>query len=255
MKIKGFLKLLRKGAFRPGKAMKFLRDFKAWQQSADPEWIADPGEFKPMLKDISEAAGSARGHYFLQDIWASQRVFKLSPSVHVDVGSRIDGFVAAVCSFCPEVRYVDIRPLESGVPNLVGVSGNICQLPMESGSVQSLSSLHVIEHIGLGRYGDPLDTDGWKKGLMELERVLAPGGQLLLGTPVGRQRVVFHAHRVFSPDQIIQALPGLRLEEFAYIPSNSADHWVDDADPASLPAMEYGCGLFRFTRPVTDPTP
>ncbi|CAI8271842.1 MAG: Uncharacterised protein [Gammaproteobacteria bacterium] len=250
--LRGFcnrLKLFGKFFSRPGDVIWFLRSLKKWQRSASEEWRASWSEVKPMLKDRSDTAGSARGHYFLQDIWAAQRVMAFRPDEHVDVGSRVDGFVAHTVSFCPKVTYVDIRPIATGVANLFGVEGTVCDLPYKDGSVRSLSCLHVIEHIGLGRYGDPMDPDGWLKGLSELQRALAPGGQLLLGTPCGRSRVVFHAHRVFDPVQIIDAMPDLGLEEFAYIRDGNATEWVDAAKPEDVNGLDYACGLFRFSKP------
>lgn len=248
-KIRNVLKLFGKFFSRPGDAIYFLKSYVEWQRRAQPEWKADLGEIKSYMKDRHDAAGSARGHYFLQDIWAAQRVFANSPKEHVDVGSRVDGFVAHVASFCP-VKYVDIREMETGVPGLKGIEGTVCTLPFTDKSIASLSCLHVIEHIGLGRYGDPVDPEGWKIGLSELQRVLMPGGTLLVGTPCGRQRVVFHAHRVFSPTMIIESMPELELVEFSLIPDGRATAWIENADIEHACSLEYGCGLFVFRRPI-----
>ena len=78
------------------------------------------------------------------------------------------------------------------------VQGDMCRLDgFETGSVDSLSCLHTIEHVGLGRYGDPIDPEGWVVAVRELARILAPGGRLYLGTPIGRERVCFNSERVF----------------------------------------------------------
>lgn len=232
---------------QPSEALWFLRCYQAWQQKAPKEWQADLNELRPMLGDRHSSAGSARGHYFLQDIWAAQHVYKYQAGKHVDVASRLDGFVGHVLSFCP-VEYVDIRPLTAEVPGLSWVSGSICELPFPDRSVTSLSCLHVIEHIGLGRYGDPVDPESWTIALAELSRVLAPGGQLLIGTPCGRPRTIFHAHRIFSPEHIISALPDLRLVEFSIIADDSASGWVELKNVSEVRDLDYGCGLFRFTR-------
>jgi len=247
--VRQLLKLAGRFATRPADVLWFWRTYRRWQQTAPPEWRARLAELKPMLDDRRDSAGTAKGHYFLQDLWAAQRVCRFAPAEHIDVGSRVDGFVAHVASFCP-VRYVDIRPLTTGVPGLTGLQGSVCQLPFADRSVRSLSCLHVIEHIGLGRYGDPLDPDGWLKGLAELQRVLAPGGQLLMGTPCGRPRVVFHAHRVFDPTQIVTALPALRLQEFSLIRDGVATGWQEQVPLTAAQGLDYGCGLFVFTRPA-----
>ena len=57
-----------------------------------------------------QPAGAASGHYFHQDLLVARDVFARNPTRHIDVGSRVDGFVAHVASF-REIEVVDIRPL------------------------------------------------------------------------------------------------------------------------------------------------
>lgn len=200
----------------------------------------------PCLDDRGDSAGSASGHYFHQDLWAARKVHASGVAEHVDVGSRVDGFVAHVAVFI-DVLYVDLRPLEArGHPHIKARVGTVLALPFEDRSVRSLSCLHVIEHIGLGRYGDPLDPDGSLKALAELQRVVAPGGDLYLGVPIGRERVCFNAHRVLSPRTVIAALGELTLVEFSAV--DDRGDLVRDARPEDFDRADFSCGLFHFTR-------
>jgi SAM-dependent methyltransferase len=246
-KIENYIKLFGILIRSPRDYKRQMRYLRLWQESASPEWIAQPEDFYFVSRDGDKPAGQARGHYFLQDLWAAQRVYALNPKLHVDVGSRVDGFVSHVASFAP-VEYVDIRKLECAVPNLRSKVGMIHDLPYPSHSLVSLSCLHVIEHIGLGRYGDPINPDGWIAGLKELQRVLAPNGQLLLSTPCGRQRVEFNAHRIFHATRIVEKLDELDLIEFSFIPNNKATAWIENHSLAIDGKIDYGCGLFRLTR-------
>jgi SAM-dependent methyltransferase len=192
-------------------------------------------------------AGSLTFHYFHQDLWAAEYLYARGIRSHVDAGSRVDGFIAHILPFC-DVTYVDIRPLDLQHERFRFRRGSLTALPFADGSVVSLSCLHVIEHVGLGRYGDPVDPDGYVAAARELARVLAPGGTLLLSTPVGRERVCFDAHRVFDPSTIADALAGLRLDAFSLIDDANRMHTPSSFDAAR--DCEYGCGLFVFSKPA-----
>lgn len=196
-------------------------------------------------------AGSLDSHYFLQDLWAARRLYQANVRAHVDVGSRVDGFVSHLLTFA-HVTYVDLRPLTIEIDNLDIRRGSILELPFRDQAVASLSCLHVLEHIGLGRYGDPVNPDAYRLAAAELSRVLTVGGEMILSVPVGRERLCFDAHRIFYPETIVELFPELRLVEFGVIP--------DTGSQILLPAgfeiarqQQYGCGLFVFVRPPVRP--
>jgi SAM-dependent methyltransferase len=200
----------------------------------------------PILSDFDARAGQARGHYFFQDLWAAQKIFQRRPTLHLDVGSRIDGFIAHLLTFM-SVTILDVRPLESNVAGLTFVQGDATSLRgFGDGSVDSLSSLHAIEHFGLGRYGDPIDPDGWHKALLSLQRVLRVGGRLYVAVPAGRERLCFNAHRIFSPRRIIDTLADLKLVSFSGVDDDGA--FLKSPTFDDLEACVYGCGLFEFTK-------
>ena len=185
-------------------------------------------------------------HYFHQDVWAANRVADLRPAQHVDVASRVDyvGFLTAIT----EVVFVDIRRLDVDIERLTSIEGSLLALPFADRSLQSVSCLHVVEHVGLGRYGDPLDPDGSRKAIAELQRVVAPGGQLLFSGPVGRPRVVFNAHRIHDPRRLAEWFDELRLEEFSGVDDRGRFKRHRELD--ELAGQDYACGLFRFVRPA-----
>lgn len=199
--------------------------------------------------DRFQGAGSAIGHYFHQDLWAARYIFESGVKKHVDVGSSIEGFVAHVLPFC-HVTYVDIRQLSARVHGLEFKQGSILDLPFGDNSVISLSCLHVIEHIGLGRYGDPVSCDGHQLAAKELSRVLAPSGTLLLGTPVGRQRLCFDAHRIFDPQTVVDMFSGLCLDEFSLIDDRGLGISIGVTFDSAR-RCEYACGLFRFSKSLS----
>jgi FkbM family methyltransferase len=204
----------------------------------------------PQLGDWREVH-ELDAHYFHQDTWAANRIAELRPGGHVDVGSRIDlvGFLTAVT----EVTFVDIRPLEVDIERLTCVAGSILELPFADRSLESVSCLHVAEHIGLGRYGDPLDPAGSLKAMAELQRVVAPGGHLLFSGPIGRPRVCFNAHRIHDPVAILEHFAELELVEFAVV--DDSGRFTRHRDPAAYRDLTYGCGMFLLRRPQTAAAP
>jgi SAM-dependent methyltransferase len=210
-----------------------------------PFAISAPDIF-PVLTDFVANAGQASGHYFFQDLWAARKIFERRSTQHVDIGSRIDGFVAHLLTFMP-VTVLDIRPLNSNVSGLTFVQTDAMSLSaLQDDSVDSLSSLHAIEHFGLGRYGDPIDPTSWQKALFSLQRVLKCGGRLYLSVPVGRERLCFNAHRIFSPRRIVDTLAALKLVSLSGI--NDKGEFLEHPTLDDFEACACGCALFEFTK-------
>jgi SAM-dependent methyltransferase len=219
----------------------FFRDLRRYERMPHAEKISRR-DLYPCPRERT-ATTAFDTHYFYQDIWAFRKIHASGAPAHVDVGSKVDyvGFLSAIT----RVTFIDIRPLVTDLPNLDSKSGSILEMPYADNSIPSLSCLHVAEHIGLGRYGDPLDPLGTVKACAELRRVLAPGGNLYFGLPVGRPRVCFNAHRIHSPDQIIEYFSGLKLLEFSLI---DGGHLLLNVEPVRARDLKYGCGLFHFTK-------
>ena len=184
-------------------------------------------------------------HYFYVNGWAMRRVTATGPRLHVDIASQVifSNLLGAVLP----VVFVDYRRLEAKLTGVQCMGGNLLGLPFASNSIESLSCLHIIEHIGLGRYGDPLNPYGSKIALQELSRVLAPAGNLYLATPVGQPRLCFNAHRIHATETIRELLSELELVEFSGIHDNG--NYVEKAELATFRNSHYACGLFWFRKP------
>lgn len=197
--------------------LRYVRDRRSFRAMASPGALPWGREL-PMFEERHEAAGSA-GAYFFQDQIAARWVHEGRPVRHVDIGSRIDGFIGHLTVF-REVEVMDLRPMPIAIPGVRFHQFDLMQeIPAEwVEATDSLSCLHTIEHFGLGRYGDQLDPDGHLKGLAQLKRMVASGGRLILSTPVGHERVEFNAHRVFSPATMLSWFAdGWTIEKSAVI--------------------------------------
>lgn len=220
----------------------YLRDLKQYSKMEGAERI----NFIDTLPCLHNKTSTTRfdKHYFYQDIWALKRIRESKPDYHVDVGSKIY-FVGFLTVFT-KVTFIDIRPLITNLENFESKKGSILSLPYENNSVRSLSCLHVAEHIGLGRYGDPLDPKGTKKAARELSRVLALGGNLFFSVPIGKPRVCFNAHRIHSTQQIFGYFSDLKLVELSGV--DDEGNFVRNIKRTILDSCSYGCGFFWFTK-------
>lgn len=185
-------------------------------------------------------------HYVYHTAWAMRRLVAALPAEHVDISSSL--YFVALASAIVRVRHFDYRPPALRLDNLDCGSADLLELPFESGSIRSLSCMHVIEHVGLGRYGDPLDAYGDVKSAGELQRVLAPGGRLFVVVPVGRSRVCFNAHRIYTFGMVCDLFPELVLEEHSLVPDDPGSDLVVNADSRLFDSQSYGCGCFLFAR-------
>jgi len=231
----------------------FVRDYAELRRQQKLSTVQFPfGELYPCLDTRQASAGTAKGHYFHQDLLVARRIFANAPRLHVDVGSRIDGFVAHVASF-RTIEVFDVRPLHSTISNVRFRQADM-MAPLDSalsGYSDSVSCLHALEHFGLGRYGDTVDYEGYLKGLANLTDVLATGGKLYLSVPIGPQRIEFNAHRVFSVGYLLSLVSAFRIEAFSYVDDRGDLHenaeLAADAVAANFDCR-YGCGILELTK-------
>lgn len=178
--------------------------------------------------------------YYLQGTWCAKKIFENKPARHYDIGSQAL-MVGIISQFTPTIM-VDIRPLSVSLPGLDFTKGSITALPFRDSSIASLSSICVIEHIGLGRYGDPLDQFGTEKAVKELVRVIAPGGNLYISVPIDSEnKVNFNAHRTFTREYVLQLFSKLTLKEEKYIYGKNLEKSYDRS-------RGFGTGLYHFCK-------
>jgi hypothetical protein len=206
----------------------------------------------PILSDYTDVAGTAKGHYFHQDLLVAQFVYLSNPTRHIDIGSRIDGFVAHIASY-RKIEVMDVRDLNNtGHRNIVFLKSDL----MDNKDIQpditdSISCLHAIEHFGLGRYGDNIDPDGHIKGFNNILKMLNKNGILYISFPIGKSnQVCFNAHRIFSPKDIFNWSKGdseLQLMRFDYV-DDSGDIHINVDLTNNIIEVNYGCGIYTFKK-------
>jgi len=217
----------------------------------DPYW--QNISLYPIVDERFASSGTVKGHYFHQDLVIAQRIYIANPDIHLDVGSRVDGFVAHVASF-RKIEVIDIRKPPSGTQNIKFIQHDIMKEPPHKliEYCDSLSCLHALEHFGLGRYGDDISPYGYSIGLSNLTQLLKPGGTFYFSVPIGPNRIEFNAHRVFSIEYLLQLFNGVfEIKDFSYIVDNgnyNNNISLDNNNILSNYNCEYGCGIFILTK-------
>ena len=189
-------------------------------------------------------------HYVYHTSWAARVVKEINPTKHIDISSSLY-FCGLVSAFVP-VDFYDYRPADLRLSNLKTQPGDLQNLPFESKSVESISCMHTIEHVGLGRYGDPVDPEGDIKAVKELKRVVKSGGTLMLVMPIGKTaRIEYNAHRIYSYDLVNEMVVDdeFYLNEFAFIPQRDEEGgMIRNAKKEDVGDAYYACGCFWFKR-------
>lgn len=209
-------------------------------------------ELKPCLFDWYEEGGTTKSEYFWQDLLVARMIFAAKPEKHVDIGSRVDGFVAHVASF-REIEVFDVRPISTQIPGIIFKQANLMEPMVGMASYcDSLSCLHALEHFGLGRYGDPIDAKGFEHGLVSMASLLKNDGIFYLSIPIGIERVEFNANHVFDPRVIVGLADksSLKLTGLTTIKQGGRVEVLslNKLELADLANQQYSLGIFTFVK-------
>lgn len=226
----------------------YTRDLVLFSRRAgdDPRITLNALDFVPCLDEASSQV-TYNHRYLLHVGWAARVLAETLPAEHVDIGSC--SYFVTIASAFLSLKSYDIRPMDIPLSGMQTGVADLCSLPFANGGLKSVSCMHALEHVGLGRYGDPIDPWGDVKAAQELSRVLAPGGNLLIVLPVGRPKVAFNAHRIYSFQHVTDTLfAGLRLKEFSFVPGELPYRFLKNADPAITADEDEGAGCFWFSK-------
>ncbi len=225
---------------------KELDTFRASEAKTKSRFPLREEDLYPCLHDNTPYTAFDR-HYVFHVAWACRIVQTINPAVHIDFSSSLY-FCSTVSAFVP-TKFYDFRPAKLNLSGLDSLEGDLTKISFPDNSVESLSCLHTIEHVGLGRYGDPIDYDGDIKAIAELKRVVKPDGSLLFVTPVGKARIQYNAHRIYSYDQVMEHFSGFELKEFSLVPdSDEEGGLIRNASKEQSDRQKYGCGCFWFVK-------
>jgi hypothetical protein len=201
----------------------------------------------PILNEDTDQTGFDR-HYVYHPAWACRVLRRTRPALHHDFSSTLN-FIAMASAWVP-ITFCDYRPAALQLDGVATRCENLTQLSFADDSLDSVSCMHVLEHIGLGRYGDVLDYDGDLKAVAELTRVVRVGGDLLIVLPLGRTaRIQFNAHRIYTWGAVLEMFRDrFDLVESALIPEQPNLGLVYSPDASLLNTQTLGCGCFWYKK-------
>lgn len=245
--MKKLLKTILGPLYRPVKNFylygRYLKDFYLFRRFNSTRFSLRWSDRYPQLYDATDIT-PFDSHYIYHPAWAARILAETKPDYHVDISSTLN-FSTIISAFIP-TKFYDYRPADLHLNNLESLHADLNKLPFAENSIRSLSCMHTIEHVGLGRYGDPLNPNGDLRAMAELKRVLAPDGNLLFVVPLGRPKIMFNAHRIYSYDQILSQFSDLRLNKFSLVDDQGIYH--DESSKELADRQNYGCGCFWFSK-------
>lgn len=218
-------------------------DYIKFKKQDDARFSLKFSDIYPCIRDKTIKT-NFDAHYIYHTSWAARKVKEINPEKHVDISSSLY-FSGILSAFIP-VDFYDYRPADLHLSGLKSGHADLAKLPFTDNSIHSLSCMHTVEHIGLGRYGDFIDPEGDLKAISELKRVLAAKGSLLFVVPLGKPRIEFNAHRIYSYEQIYSYFPELILKEFSLITDDGK--FIQNTTKSDADKQSYGCGCFWFMK-------
>lgn len=237
------IKKVVKKALRFAASPLIIGDYLKFLKVNDQRFKLSPSDLYPCIKDKTIKTGFD-AHYVYHTSWAARKVKEINPAFHTDISSSL--FFCGILSAFVPVDFYDYRPADLKLSDLSSTSIDLTKLSFPDNSIRSLSCMHTVEHIGLGRYGDPIDAVADLKAIKELIRVLAPGGSLLFVVPVGEPRIEYNAHRIYSYEMVMEYFKDLTLNEFSLV--DDAGQFIEKASSELVKKQKYGCGCFWFIK-------
>ncbi|RDC56225.1 DUF268 domain-containing protein [Pedobacter chinensis] len=239
-----FRKLIKKSNHKNESLKRFEEQFDLFKKSdINQKLKVEKEDIYPCLHDNTETTGFD-AHYIYHPAWAARIIREINPSKHIDISSTLH-FCSILSAFIP-TEFYDYRPAKLNLSNLVSGEADLTNLFFETSSIDTISCMHTVEHIGLGRYGDPIDPDGDIKAIDELIRVVKPGGSILFVTPVGNPKIMFNAHRIYDPHMITNLFKNCELKQFSLV--TDQNEFIVNSDLADGLSQNYGCGCFWFIK-------
>ena len=187
----------------------------------------------------------------VQRVFASSAIRQVNPQMIHDIGSDRQWIIGVSTHY--NVTSLDVREPPFRMENEHFDIGQAQALPWETASVEFLTSMHSIEHFGLGGYGDDQDTWGDNKAAAEMARVVKPGGELILTTTVtgNSSFTAYDVHRVYSADDLHDMLTDFEIIEEKFVSSRNGKVISRDQLITEIGPWKWDFYMVRAKRKLT----
>ena len=175
------------------------------------EWTAET-----MAKFTSDPLGNTCGPFYKSPV-CNETMTKhrsLIEGKHGMVIGTMDPWAEAwlLKSGAASVTTLEYHRIISHVANLSSLHPSELSESFTSGRrFDFIFTFSSLEHNGLGRWGDPINPWGDLEDIARCHCLLNDGGHLFLGVPVGRDEVVWNAHRIYGRYRLHLAIKNWRL--------------------------------------------
>lgn len=112
------------------------------------------------------------------------------------IGSQLPFYECVVLAFGGQPITVEYQKIVSEEPRITTVT--VEEFNANPRKFDVILSISSIEHDGLGRYGDPINPNGDLEFMAKAKTLLKEDGHMILAVPVGRDSLVWNAHRIYG---------------------------------------------------------
>lgn len=152
------------------------------------------------------------GNYRQTDTWLYQAIEKypIRDKSCVIMGS-ISPYYESVCLYygAKTITTIEYNKVISFHPAIITIRPHEFDQNPESFDIGI--SISSFEHDGLGRYGDPLNPEGDLQAMQKMKSIIKKGGLLFLSVPIGKDMVVWNAHRVYGKIRLPLLIEGWKI--------------------------------------------
>lgn len=131
------------------------------------------------------------------------------------MGSNVPWYEAVILAYGGSPVIIEYNKIVSQHPSIQAMT--VAEYEESLEQFDAILSISSYEHDGLGRYGDPIQPDGDLQAMEKTKKMLKPKGILFLAVPIGRDCLVWNAHRIYGEKRLPMLLTGWKvLDTFGF---------------------------------------